>query len=239
MVMQPLKQDLWQELKDALALPQSADLKRLCHLFDWAIAQLPESQQLDAAGKAIEQIAAVYALKADWLMATWEAAHEASEPSLPVLNIEVLDGWLRQSMLIDLDVFIDQSVSKRSRRNHQPQATDSVAAVVDQVSLLEMLDQMAAEPNPDQMMRQLAGKEDPVRWSMAIAQWLQEYAPTESVCLPDLCSGLGMPWVEVLLGLLLGAFILEQRGDFYSAGDVWIALPRSGIASIARPLSDN
>ena len=207
MVMQPLEQDLWQEIKDALALPQSADLKRLCHLFDWAIAQLPESQQLDAAGKAIEQIAVVYALKADWLLATWEATHEASESSLPVLNAEALDGWLRQSMSIDLDVFVDQPVLKRSRRNHQPQATDSIAAVVDQVSLLEMLDQMEVEPNPDQMMRQLAGEENPVKWSMAIAQWLQECTPTESVCLPDLCSGVGIPWVEVVLGLLLGEFI--------------------------------
>ena len=143
---------------------------------------------------------------------------------MPVLDTEALDGWIRQSMSIDLDIFVEQPVSKHSRRNHQPQATDSIAAVVDQVSLLEMLDQMAAEPNPNQMMRLLAGEEDPVKWSMAIAQWLQEYAPAESVCLPDLCSGLGMPWVEVLLGLLLGEFILEQRGDFYSTGDVWIAL---------------
>ncbi|MBW4472557.1 MAG: hypothetical protein KME45_19625 [Stenomitos rutilans HA7619-LM2] len=222
--MQPLEQDLWQALKDALALPQSADLKRLCHLFDWAIAQLPESQQLDAAGKAIEQISVVYALKADCLLARWEATHEAPESSLPVLNAEALDKWLRQSMSIDLDVFVEQPVSKRSKRNHQPQATDSIAAVVEQVSLLEMLDQMAAEPDPDQMMRQLAGEEDPVKWSMAIRQWLREHAPAESVCLPDLCSGLGMPWVEVVLGLLLGEFILEQRGDFYSTGDVWITL---------------
>ena len=226
--MQPMEQDLWQALKDALALPESADLKRLCHLSDEAILQLPESQQLDAAGKAIEQIAAVYALKADWLLVTWEKTHEASEPSLPVLDVEVLDGWLRQSMSIDLDVFVDQPVLKRSRRNHQPQATDSIAAVVDQVSLLEMLDQMEAEPNPDQMMRQLAGEEDPVKWSTAITQWLREYAPAESVCLPDLCSGLGMPWVEVVLGLLLDDFVLEQRGDFYSNEAVWVALNDAG-----------
>lgn len=226
--MQPLEQDLWQELKNALALPQSADLKRLCRLFDWAIAQLPESQQLNAAGKAIEQIAEVYALKADWLMASWKATREAAEPPLPVLNAEALDGWIRQSMSIDLDVFIDQPVLKRSRRNHQPQATDSIVAAVDQVSLLEMLDQMEVELNPEQMVRQLAGEEDPVKWSMAIAQWLQEYAPTDSVCLPDLRSELGMPWVEVLLGLLLGNFVLEQRGDFYSNEDVWVALNNAG-----------
>lgn len=235
-MMNPQEPDLWQELKEALAVPQSTDLKRLCQLFDWAIAQLPEHQRLRVAGEAIEQIAAVCALKANYLLANWEITHEVLESSLPVLDVEVLDGWLRQSMSIDVDVFVDQPISKRSRRKHQPQATDSIAATVDQVSLLEILDQITAEPNPDQMMRQLAGEENPVNWSIAISQWLQEYAPTKSVCLPDLCSGLGMPWVEVLLGLLLGEFILEQRGDFYSTGDVWIALNPSSHC-LDRPFS--
>lgn len=224
MVMQPLDQDLWQELKDALALPQTADLKRLCHLFDWAIAQLPENQQLDAAGKAIEQIAAVYVLKADWLMATWEVTDEALAPSLPVLATEAIEVWIRQSMLIDLDAFVEQPISKRRQREQKSCPTDSIAAVVDQASVLEMIAQMKAEPNPEQMIRRLAGEEDPAKWSAAIMQWLQEYVPEDFVCLPDLCSGLDMPWVEVLLGLLLGGFVLEQRGDFYSNSDVWVAL---------------
>ncbi len=33
---------------------------------------------------------------------------------------------------------------------------------------------------------------------------------------------LQMPMVEVWLGLLLGGFTLEQRGDFYNSQNVWV-----------------
>ncbi|WP_223269972.1 hypothetical protein [Nostoc sp. 'Peltigera membranacea cyanobiont' 213] len=31
-----------------------------------------------------------------------------------------------------------------------------------------------------------------------------------------------MPMVEVWLGLLLGGFTLEQRGDFYNSRNIWV-----------------
>ncbi|WP_414546423.1 hypothetical protein [Nostoc sp. CCY0012] len=33
---------------------------------------------------------------------------------------------------------------------------------------------------------------------------------------------LKMPMVEVWLGLLLGGFQLEQRGEFYNSQDIWL-----------------
>ncbi|MEH2126758.1 hypothetical protein [Nostoc sp.] len=35
-------------------------------------------------------------------------------------------------------------------------------------------------------------------------------------------QGLKMPMVEVWLGLLLGGFTLEQRGDFYNSRNIWV-----------------
>lgn len=222
MSMHPQELDLWQELKDALAVPQSADLKRLCQLLDWAIAQLPEQQQLDAAGQAIEQIAAVYTLKAEWLMTAWEMTHEITETSLPVLTSELIDGWIRQSMSIDLDAVVEQSISKCKQRSPKPQPTDSIAVDVDQASLLEMLNQMELEPDPEQMVRQLAEEEDPIQWSAAIMQWLQTHDVKQSVCLVDLYQELKMPLVEVWIGLLLGGFELEQHGHFYDLPGVQV-----------------
>ena len=57
--MQQTETNLWQELNDAIAAPQLANLKRLCELLDWAIAQIPKDQQLGLAGRAIEQIVEV------------------------------------------------------------------------------------------------------------------------------------------------------------------------------------
>lgn len=38
----------------------------------------------------------------------------------------------------------------------------------------------------------------------------------------QLVSDFKMPMVEVWLGLLLGGFILEQRGNFYHNQNVWV-----------------
>jgi hypothetical protein len=39
----------------------------------------------------------------------------------------------------------------------------------------------------------------------------------------DLQTALQLPIVEIWLGLLLGDFKLEQRGEFYNASEIWIA----------------
>jgi hypothetical protein len=38
----------------------------------------------------------------------------------------------------------------------------------------------------------------------------------------DLQTALPLPMVEIWLGLLLGDFKLEQRGEFYNANEIWI-----------------
>jgi len=38
----------------------------------------------------------------------------------------------------------------------------------------------------------------------------------------ELEAGLGMPWVELWLGLLLGGFQVEQRGEFYQRETIWV-----------------
>ncbi len=90
-----LELDLWQELEEAAAVPQSADLKQ-CHLLEPAVAQLPQPQQL-AAAEAIEQLVGIYARRADWLIATWKEAHAEPDAALPVLSAPQLNAWLRQT----------------------------------------------------------------------------------------------------------------------------------------------
>ncbi|RCJ37968.1 hypothetical protein A6770_39985 [Nostoc minutum NIES-26] len=66
----------------------------------------------------------------------------------------------------------------------------------------------------------LASDEDVQKWKDAIAQYLTQVQQT--ISLVELVRALDMPLIEVWLGLLLGGFILEQRGEFYSKGDIWI-----------------
>ncbi|OYD86508.1 hypothetical protein CDG77_34790, partial [Nostoc sp. 'Peltigera membranacea cyanobiont' 213] len=44
----------------------------------------------------------------------------------------------------------------------------------------------------------------------------------DEISLVKLQRVLQMPMVEVWLGLLLGGFTLEQRGDFYHNQNVWV-----------------
>jgi hypothetical protein len=219
--MQQTETDLWQELNDAVAEPQIANLRRLCELLDWVIAQIPEDQQLGLAGRAIEQIVEVYALRFKWLMGRWEETGVVSDEALPILDLEALEAWVRQSMSVDFDALIEQPTSSRNRGRRTLAPTDSVLGIVSPDVVLQMVEQIEEEEE-SHMIRQLAGEEDPTRWSAAIAQWMQEYFPNQPVHLGKLQYSLGMPWVEIWMGLLLGnEFRLETTGDFYY-GEVWV-----------------
>lgn len=222
MAIQQATTELWQELNDAVTTPQSANLKRLCELLDWAIAQLPENQQLEVAGRAIEQMTEIYALRFNLLMGVWENADPSLEEALPVLDLEALEAWIRQSMSVDLDVLVDQPKSTRNRKKPISDDADSVVAVVEPEAILQMVEQIEAEEH-SQMIQQLAGEEDPIRWASTIAQWIQTNRSHQPISLTNLFRELPMPWVEIWLGLLMGQFELEQIGEFYQ-GEIFVIL---------------
>jgi hypothetical protein len=220
MAIQQATTDLWQELNDAVATPQSANLKRLCELLDWAIAQLPENQQLEVAGQAIEQMAEIYALRFRLLIGIWEDAEPLVEEALPVLDLEALEAWIRQSMSVDLNALVEQPKSTRNRKKPIFDDTDSVLAVVEPEVILQMVEQIEADEQ-SQMMRQIAREEDPIRWAATIAQWIEANRSHQPISPTNLFRELPMPRIEIWLGLLLGQFELEQIGEFYQ-GEVFV-----------------
>jgi len=91
--------------------------------------------------------------------------------------------------------------------------------------LLNWVDQVAADQalNEAQMaeqIRDLAHGEHVEEWSRAIAQYLQHLS--SKIRLPDLQQALEMPMVELWLGLLMGAYSLDQQGEFYDSQNLWI-----------------
>ena len=69
------------------------------------------------------------------------------------------------------------------------------------------------------MLVKLAGNEQVSQWSGAIADWMQQHSGGEAVSLHKLQQALGMPKVEIWLGLLLSPvhqYDWERSGDFYS-----------------------
>ncbi len=193
----------------------------MCESLYWAIAQIPEDQQLGLAGWAIEQMAKIYALRFNLLIGIWEETNVFSGKPPPVLDLEAVEVWASQSMSMDLDTLVAQSESKRNRDKLTFNDTDSVAMVVSPEVVLQMVEQIEQEEQ-SQMIRHLAGEEDPARWSAAISRWIHHHSLSQPIPLGKLQYSLGMPWVEIWMGLLLGnEFRLEATGDFYY-GEVWI-----------------
>ena len=58
-------------------------------------------------------------------------------------------------------------------------------------------------------------------WIEAISQCITNNS--HPICLKDLQKTLKLPIVEIWLGLLLGDFKLEQRGNFYDSNEIWIS----------------
>jgi hypothetical protein len=79
-----------------------------------------------------------------------------------------------------------QHVQRREGGNRRSEKLKFMARPVNRKCLECAFDQMKAEPTLNQMIRQLAEEEDPVKWSATIARWLQENAPEDFVCLQDL-----------------------------------------------------
>ncbi len=74
-------------------------------------------------------------------------------------------------------------------------------------------------------LKELAEKENIPKWQSAIATWIRQHRG-EKVSLLQLQQALGMPLVEVWLGLLHSPtpYQWEQQGEFYrEAQDMWIS----------------
>ncbi|WP_334952013.1 hypothetical protein [Nostoc sp.] len=129
---------------------------------------------------------------------------------------------MRTTMHLDLEDLIEPKTPQTFKPHglhqfsHPTESGDSVVASVEKANVLAMLDQVTSLED----VHKLAGDEDVEKWQRAIANYLEHIKG--EISLTQLQGGLKMPMVEVWLGLLLGGFTLEQRGDFYHNPNVWV-----------------
>jgi hypothetical protein len=199
-----------------------------------AIAQLPESQQMGAAGEAILQFAQLCSLRAEVLIQNWENAYRD-----PIVDNSFFSDIVRQTMAVDLSDLIEPAPPRAHRRSKlKPKAETSFAAVVDKSAVLAMVEQMDAESQysefslSDEQKKQLAlasaHDEDISAWSKAIAHQMQ-HSGSKAVSLLQLQQALGLPMIEIWLGLLLGEqgqYQWKTGGEFYhDVRDIWLIVP--------------
>lgn len=209
---------IWDVLDELSESPPTSSLNAVWECLDAELWELPVEAQLSTAGAAFSQIAQILRERANMLL---QDVYDSRNPDGPIVGTDMFAGLVRTTMQLDLDDLIEVEVPQlfKAHGRHQFPVSnngDSVAAPVEKGQVLVMLEQITCM----QDVHELAGDEDVEGWQSAIANYLTR-TPGE-ISLTRLQSMLQMPLVEVWLGLLLGGFTLEQRGDFYESQDVWI-----------------
>ncbi|OUL29668.1 hypothetical protein BV378_05720 [Nostoc sp. RF31YmG] len=210
---------IWDVLEEISVAPPTSSLAPVWDCLDTELPDLSAEVQLETAAVAFNQIADILKSRAVMLL---QDVRDRNHPDGPMISTDIFAGLVRTTMHLDLDDLIEPTVPQTFKLHgpHQFSNTaeqgDSVVAPVEKAKVLEMLEEVRTVED----VHKLAGDEDVHKWQNAIARYLADIQ--DEISLPQLQRALNMPIVEVWLGLLLGGFTLEQRGDFYHSQNVWV-----------------
>lgn len=210
---------IWDVLDELAESPATSSLVPMWECLDAELEKLPLEAQLSTAALAFSQIADILKSRAEVLL---QDTRDRNSLLGPIVSTDLFAGLVRTTMHLDLDDLIEPQ-TPQTFKPHGPhqfssptELGDSVAAPVEKANVLAMLDEVTTLED----VRNLASDEDVQKWQSAIANYLINV--NDEICLVKLQRVLQIPMVEVWLGLLLGGFTLEQRGDFYHNHNVWV-----------------
>ena len=136
---------------------------------------------------------------------------------------DAFDRYVRQSMVVDFEQFIEPLQSLPRKIPEQAKNGNSIVGEIDKEILIQSLEQeniLSFEEEFEQAIS-TAHAEDISAWVEAIEYCIINNS--SPIRLLDLQKALKLPIVEIWLGLLLGNFKLEQRGSFYDSNEIWIS----------------
>ncbi|MBM0744864.1 hypothetical protein JOY44_25420 (plasmid) [Phormidium sp. CLA17] len=221
-----LELGLWEVLKEAAISPDEADLGQLLDGLDAALLSLDTGGQLQVAAEAISQIAQVFC---DRSTLAFEELEATNSDEGPVMSTDAFDLYVRQTMEVDFEQFIEP-LATLPRKITERQAIaegDSVVGELNRTTVLQVLDQqMSQEPDLTEAeifnrTLALAHDEDVAAWARAISRWMGDHQMA-TIPLVQLQRAMGIPLIQLWLALLLGGYSMEQRGEFYETGQLWI-----------------
>ena len=220
MKIKQLELDLWDVLSTARQTPEDANLPMVFKLLDLTLVDLDTRSQLRVAGEAVCQIADLFCDRSSFL---FEELHSRAANGEPIMADDAFDRYVRQSMVVDLEQFIEPLTSLPRKSPEQTKHGNSIVGAIDKEVLIQSLEQESLLSFEEEFERAIstAHAEDVSSWVEAIAQCITNNS--YPICLKDLQKTLRMPIVEIWLGLLLGDFKLEQRGRFYDSSEIWIS----------------
>jgi hypothetical protein len=219
MKVKQLELDLWDVISTARQTPEDANFLMVFKLLDLTLVDLDTRSQLRVAGEAVSQIADLFCDRSNFL---FEELHARAVKGEPIMADDAFDRYVRQSMVVDFEQFIEPLPSLPRKNPEQAQNGNSIVGAIDKEVLIQALEQeslLSVEEEFEQAIS-TAHAEDVSSGIEAIAQCITNNS--HPICLKDLQKTLKLPIVEIWLGLLLGDFKLEQRGNFYDSNEIWI-----------------
>jgi hypothetical protein len=219
MKVKQLELDLWAVISTARQSPEDANFLMVFKLLDLTLVDLDTRSQLRIAGEAVCQIADLFCDRSNFL---FEELHSRAVKGEPIMADDAFDRYVRQSMVVDFEQFIEPLQSLPRKIPEQAKNGNSVVAQIDKEVLIKSLEQESLLSFEEEFERAIstAHAEDVSDWIEAIAHRIaRNFSPMRLI---DLQSTLPLPIVEIWLGLLLGDFKLEQRGRFYDSSEIWI-----------------
>ena len=212
--------DLWDVISTARQTPEDANLPMVFEILELTLVDLDTRSQLRIAGKAVCQIADLFCDRSSFL---FEELHSRAVKGEPIMAYDAFDRYVRQSMVVDFDQFIEPLQSLPRKAPEYTKNGNSIVGAIDKEVLIQALEQESLLSFEDEFEQAIitAYAEDVSSWVEAIAQYIENnFSPMRLI---DLQAALPLSMVEIWLGLLLGDFKLEQRGEFYNASEIWIA----------------
>ena len=219
----PVKQlelDLWDVISTARQIPEDANLPMVFELLDLTLVDLDTRSQLLVAGEAVCQIADLFCDRSNFL---FEELHSRAAKGEPIMADNAFDRYVRQSMVVDFDQFIEPLPSLPRKAVEQTKNGNSMVGTIDKEVLIQAMEQeslLSVEEEEFERAISSAHAEDISAWVEVIAQCITDNS--YPIRLMDLQKAVQLPIIETWLGLLLGDFNLEQRGGFYDSSGIWI-----------------
>ncbi|MCL1489696.1 MAG: hypothetical protein M1G31_02920 [Pseudanabaena sp. Salubria-1] len=220
MKVKQLELDLWDVLSTARQTPEDANLPMVFKLLDLTLVDLDTRSQLRIAGEAVCQITDLFCDRSSFL---FEELHSRTANGEPIMADDAFDRYVRQSMVVDFEQFIEPLPSLTRKTPEQAKNGNSIFGEIDKEVLIQALEQESLLSVEEEFERAIstAHAENVSGWIEAISQCITNNS--HPICLKDFQKTLKLPIVEIWLGLLLGDFKLEQRGNFYDSNEIWIS----------------
>ncbi|MFN5302240.1 MAG: hypothetical protein ACK5C9_06240, partial [Pseudanabaena sp.] len=219
MKVKQLELDLWDVISSARQTPEDANLPMVFKLLDLTLVDLDTRAQLRIAGEAVYQITDLFCDRSNFL---FEELHSRAVKGEPIMADDAFDRYVRQSIVVDFEQFIEPLQSLPRKIPEPTKHGNSMVGAIDKEVLIQALEEESLLSLEEEFERAIstAHAEDISAWVEVIAQCITDNS--YPIRLMDLQKAVQLPIIETWLGLLLGDFNLEQRGEFYDSSGIWI-----------------